>query len=281
MKHFYLFIFILLLLTSCHQQLDYPSISKDALSKELIEAKADSGLLILLKDCKTVAKVNLVFEDSLYKESNGQVFQMKRVMGTLLSPAYLMAISDRISLADTVDVGNGIYLKDGVQIEDHNADRGGYGVINAEQVIIFDSKIGMVKLLERSGNRDEKISSLDFQNFQATPEKTVAYFNRIANEDFSLYPAEKMKQIRYLLRKVITDGTGKNLDLENLEISGKTGKTNENEISCCAYFKIDESVYTCLVIISNPKEGYPSGGMMCGEVIKRIVENITNKIEMK
>ena len=267
-------IFLLLLLTSCQQNNDFQPVAELSLAKELMEVKADSGLLILLKDCKTVAKVNLVLEDSLYKESNGQVFQTKRDMGTLLSPAYLMAISDSVSLADTVDVGNGIYLKDGVQIEDHNADRGGYGVINAEQVITFDSKIGMVKLLERSGNRDEKISSLDFQNFQATPEKTLAYFNRIANEDISLYPAEKMKQIRYLLRKVITDGTGKNLDLENLEISGKTGKTNENEISCCAYFKMKGSVYTCLVIISNPKKGYPSGGMMCGEVIKRIVEEI-------
>ncbi len=86
-----------------------------------------------------------------------------------------------------------------------------------------------------------------------------------------------MKQIRYLLRKVITDGTGKNLDLENLEISGKTGKTDKNEISCCAYFKIDESVYTCLVIISNPKEGYPSGGMMCGDVIKGIINELNVK----
>ena len=271
------FLILLFFLTSCQQNGDFQSVAKSSLSKKLIETKADSGLLILLKDSKAVAKVNMILEDSLYKESNEQVFQTKRDMGTLLSPAYLMAISDCVSLTDTVDVGNGIYIKDGVQIEDHNADRGGYGVINAEQVIAFDSKIGMIKILERCGNRDEKISSLDFQNFQATPEKILAYFDRIANEDFSLYPAEKMKQIRYLLRKVITDGTGKNLDLENLEISGKTGKTDKNEISCCAYFKIDESVYTCLVIISNPKEGYPSGGMMCGEVIKRIVEEIKEK----
>ena len=280
--HLNIFSFLLVLFFNLNLGADNLfSISKEVLSKELLETKADSGLLILLKDSKAVAKVNLVLKDGLYKESNEQVFQTKRDMGTLLSPAYLMAASDFISLTDTVDVGNGIYIKDREQIEDHNADRGGYGVINAEQVIAFDSKIGMIKLLERCVNRDEKISSLGFQNFQATPEKILAYFDRIANEDFSLYPAEKMKQIRYLLRKVITDGTGKNLDLENLEISGKTGKTNENEISCCAYFKIGESVYTCLVIISNPKEGYPSGGMMCGEVIKRIVEEITNKKEIE
>ena len=276
MKQIYTLL-LLVILTSCHQLPDYSSLSKSSLSKELIETKADSGLLILLKDSKAVAKVNLVLEDSLYKESNEQVFQTKRDMGTLLSPAYLMAISDCASLTDTVDVGNGIYIKDGVQIEDHNANRGGYGVISAEQVIAFDSKIGLVKLLEKSGSVDEEISSLCFQNFQAAPEKTVTYFDRIAHEDFSLYPAEKMAEVRKALRMVVTGGTGKNLDLENLEVSGKTGKADKNEISCCAYFEMDGSIYTCLVIISNPKEGYPSGGMMCGDVIKGVVEGIKEK----
>ncbi len=191
MKHFTLIILSIFLLSSCQQENDFQSLSKSSLYKELIETKADSGLLILLKDSKAVAKVNLILEDSLYKESNEQVFQTKRDMRTLLSPAYLMAISDCVSLTDTVDVGNGIYIKDEVQIEDHNANRGGYGVISAEQVIAFDSKIGMIKLLERCENIEEKISLLGFQNFQATPEKTLAYFDRIANEDFSLYLLRK------------------------------------------------------------------------------------------
>ena len=278
MKHLTLILFsISLLLASCQQRSNIQSLSKSSLSKELIETKADSGLLILLKDSKTVAKVNLILEDSLYKEGNEQVFQTKRDMGTLLSPAYLMAISDCVSFTDTVDVGNGIYIKDGIQIEDHNANRGGYGVINMEQVIAFDSKIGMVKLLERTQGIDEKIFSLGIQDFQATPLSLVTYFDRIAHEDTTLYSSEQMKGIRNALRMVVTSGTGKNLDLDNLEVSGKTGKADKNEISCCAYFEMEGSIYTCLVIISNPKEGYPSGGMMCGDVIKRIVEEIKEK----
>lgn len=98
MKHLILIILsFFLLLTSCRQENDFQLISKSSLSKELIETKADSGLLILLKDSKVVAKVNLVLEDSLYRESNEQAFQMERDMRTLLSPAYLMAASDFIS----------------------------------------------------------------------------------------------------------------------------------------------------------------------------------------
>ena len=274
MKWIYVFLLLVILL-SCRQP-DYPSIAQSSLSQELIATKADSGLVILLKDNEVVAQINLIWEDGVYKEGNAQTFQIKRDMGTLLSPAYLMAASESITLSDTVDVGNGIYIKNGIQIEDHNANRGGYGVINAEQVIAFDSKIGLVKLLERTQGINEKISSLGIQDFQATPLSLVTYFDRIAHEDTTLYSPEQMKGIRKALRMVVTSGTGKNLDLENLEVSGKTGKADKNEISCCAYFEMDGSIYTCLVIISNPKEGYPSGGMMCGEVIKGVWKGWTN-----
>ena len=73
----YCFILFSLLLASCHHQPDYPSISQTSLSKELIATKADSGLVILLKDNEVVAQINLIREDSLYKESNEQVFQTK------------------------------------------------------------------------------------------------------------------------------------------------------------------------------------------------------------
>lgn len=97
MKQLTLMLFpFFLLLASCHQHPDYLSISKASLSKELIKTKADSGLLILLKDSKAVAKINLVLKDSLYKESHEQVFQTKRDMGTLLSPAYLITTSEFI-----------------------------------------------------------------------------------------------------------------------------------------------------------------------------------------
>jgi len=40
---------------------------------------------------------------------------------------------------------------------------------------------------------------------------------------------------------------------------------------------VNNAVYTCLVIISNPKNGYPSGGIMAGNVIKEIVNSLNNK----
>lgn len=261
----YCFILFSLLLASCQRGTDYPSISQTFLSQELIETKADSGLVILLKDNEVVAQINLIREDSLYKESNEQVFQTKRDMGTLLSPIYWMEALTRIPLQDTVDVGNGIYInKEGKEIRDHNANRGGYGVITAEQVIAFDSKVGITKLMERQGIPPARYSPLE----------VVEYYNRIAMGDTALCSGGVMRDIRSVLSKVIAEGTGKNLYREDLPIAGKTGYSEKN-VSACVYLSHGNSIYTCLVIISNPKGGYPSGGTMCGDVIKGIINGLS------
>ena len=261
----YCFILFSLLLASCQRGTDYPSISHSSLSKELIETKADSGLVILLKDNEVVAQINLIWEDGVYKKGNAQTFQIKRDMGTLLSPIYWMEALPRIPLQDTVDVGNGIYInKEGKEIRDHNANRGGYGVITAEQVIAFDSKIGITKLMERYGIPPARYSPLE----------VVEYYNRIAMGDTALCSGEAMRDIQGVLSEVIAEGTGKNLYREDLPIAGKTGYSEKN-ISACVYFSLGNSIYTCLVILSNPKEGVPSGGTMCGVVIKGIINGLS------
>lgn len=262
MKQTNILFLLLILFTSCNQ----PNFYRESLLKELTETDADAGLLILLKDNEIAAQINLIKMDSIYKDGNDEIFQMKKDMGTLLSPLYILSALDSISLTDTVDVGNGIYIKDGKEIKDHNADRGGYGVLTVEQVLAFDSKVGMTKIMERYNEKELQYSPLGIANF----------YNQIAHKDSSLCSPKVMEDIRSMLSKIIAEGIGKNLYKEDIPIAGKTGNA-ENEVSCCAYFTLDNSVYTCLVIISNPKKGYPSGGMMAGKVIKEIVNQLKEK----
>ena len=112
MKHITYLFLLLVLLSSC-QRNNLQTISKEVLSKELTEVQADSGLVILIKDNEIAAKVNLISDNGIYKEGDELSFQTKRDMGTLLSTACMMAALDCISPTDTVDVGAGIYLKDG------------------------------------------------------------------------------------------------------------------------------------------------------------------------
>lgn len=255
-----------------------PQVSEEILQEELRHVKADAGLLLLVKDSQITVKTNLVLIDTVYRKGPQEIFSKPMNTGTLLSPTFLIPALDSISPMDTVDIGNGIYIKDGVQIEDHNANRGGYGVINVEQVIAFDSKIGLLKIMEKTKRYEHVLEAnlrkMVFSPLPLSPLEIVQFYDRIAHQDTSLCSPKAMKDIRNMLRKVVTEGTGKNLYQEDLEIAGKTGSSPDNMISCCAYFEMDNSIYTCLVIISNPKEGYPSGGMMCGDVIKGIVEEI-------
>ena len=273
MKQTSILFLLFILFTSCNQ----PNFYRESLLKELTETDADSGLLILLKDNEIAAQINLIKEDSIYKDGNEEVFHQPRNTRTLLTPILFMCILDSISPTDTVDVGNGIYIMNGTEIRDHNADRGGYGVLTAEQVLAFDSKIGFIKLMEKNEQTLEtNFYKMGFSTLELSPLEIANFYNRIAHKDSSLCSPKVMEDIHRMLSKVITEGTGKNLYMEDIPIEGKTGNA-ENEVSCCAYFTLDNSVYTCLVIISNPKNGYPSGGMMAGNVIKGIVNQIKER----
>ena len=208
MKHITYLFLLLVLLLSC-QGNNLQTITKEVLSKGLVEVQADSGLVILIKDNEITAKVNLISNNGIYKEGNEQTFQTRRDMGTLLSTAYMISALDCISYTDTVDVGSGIYLKDGIRIEDHNADKGGYGVLTAEQVIAYDSKIGISKFMERCDHVKENLSRMGFSSLLVSPIEIVSFYNRIANNDHTLCSEKAMKEISNILFKVILDGTGK------------------------------------------------------------------------
>lgn len=123
---------------------------------------------------------------------------------------------------------------------------------------------------------EENFYKMGFSTLELSPLEIANFYNRIAHKDTSLCSPKVMEDIQNMLSKVITNGTGKNLYREDIPIAGKTGNADD-EVSCCAYFTLDNSVYTCLVIISNPKKGYPSGGMMAGNVINGIVNQLKEK----
>ena len=80
------------------------------------------------------------------------------------------------------------------------------------------------------------------------------------------------------------DGTGKPAKSDIITIAGKTGtaqiasggvyRTSGHNVSFCGYFPYEKPLYTCIVVISRPRVGLPSGGLMCGTVVKDIAEKI-------
>lgn len=80
------------------------------------------------------------------------------------------------------------------------------------------------------------------------------------------------------------DGTGKPAKSEVVTIAGKTGtaliasgggyRTAGHSVSFCGYFPYEKPEYSCIVVITRPRVGLPSGGLMAGTVVKDIAEKI-------
>jgi cell division protein FtsI (penicillin-binding protein 3) len=67
-----------------------------------------------------------------------------------------------------------------------------------------------------------------------------------------------------------------------ITIAGKTGTAQIQQggsvighnVAFCGYFPYEKPLYTCIVTITRPRNGLPSGGTMCGTVVKEIAEKI-------
>jgi len=145
---------------------------------------------------------------------------------------------------------------------------------------------------------------------QMPPIYTLAFYNAIANngkyirpyfvksisqngrilETFdtetinsSICSSSTLSDIRMMLQAVVEEGTGKSVHSDYVSIAGKTGTAQlqygkgqpvTHQVSFCGYFPADKPMYSAIVVIRQPRNGYPSGGLMSGGVFKTIAERV-------
>lgn len=146
---------------------------------------------------------------------------------------------------------------------------------------------------------------------QIPPISTLAFYNAIANGGTMMRPffVKEIKNrektvktnspevlipsicsqktlhiIQDMLVGVVEEGTGKAVHSDIIPIAGKTGtaqiasggvyKQAGHQVSFAGYFPADKPKYSCIVVIRQPRIGYPSGGTMSGGVFKVIAEKI-------
>lgn len=146
---------------------------------------------------------------------------------------------------------------------------------------------------------------------QIPPISTLAFYNAIANGGTMVRPLlvkeishrgkiiEKnnpevlissicsertLRIIRDMLVGVVKNGTGKAVHSDVVAIAGKTGTAQiaqngvyrqaGHQVSFAGYFPAEKPMYSCIVVIRQPRIGYPSGGTMSGGVFKTIAEKI-------
>ncbi|MCB9071286.1 MAG: transpeptidase family protein [Prevotellaceae bacterium] len=145
---------------------------------------------------------------------------------------------------------------------------------------------------------------------QMPPIYTLAFYNAIANKgkyirpyfvksisqngriletfgtetiNSSICSSSTLRDIRMMLQAVVEEGTGKAVHSDYVSIAGKTGTAQlqygkgqpvTHQVSFCGYFPADKPMYSAIVVIRQPRNGYPSGGLMSGRVFKTIAERV-------
>ncbi len=100
--------------------------------------------------------------------------------------------------------------------------------------------------------------------------------------------SETSRQMRWLMRQVVMDGTGRNADAEGYLVGGKTGTAEKTAgrgydgnallSSFVAAFPMDDPEFVVLVMLDEPNlprsQGRPTGGRVAAPVVRRVIERL-------
>ena len=155
-----------------------------------------------------------------------------------------------------------------------------------------------------------------------TPLQTLALYNAVANDGKMVKPRfvkeirrngvvvkkyetvvlseqivkkETIRKAKQMLEGVVSNGSGKSLNITAFKVGGKTGtaaiaKTGARrgsgrtaygdagdriyQASFVGYFPAENPLYTCIVVINSPSNGIYYGGAVAGPVFKEIAEKV-------
>ena len=126
------------------------------LENKLTELNALSGQVIIMKvqTGHIKAMVRVERKDNADYQPNENFSQAHE--SALMHPISILAALEtgKVKLANTIDVGDGIYICKGDTIKDHNWHRGGYDEISIKQGLASNSNIAVYKTMEKAFGDD-------------------------------------------------------------------------------------------------------------------------------
>lgn len=199
----------------------------------------------------------------------------------LIQPISILAALEtgKIHLSDTVDVENGIYYANGIEIKDHNWQRGGYGKITIQQGLAVDSEIAVYKTLVKAFANEQSYQSqlrkIGIELDSLNTIKMLTLYNAIARNDGTFANKHNVDSLKQALEYVVTDGLGQPAKSDKVKVAGKNGTMQLADgsyiVEFCGYFPTDNPQYS--IIVSIHKEGLPiSSGLMAGDVFRQIAD---------
>lgn len=251
------------------------------LENKLSEINALSGQVAIMEvqTGQIKAMVGLERKDSTNYQTCENLPQTQAL--GLIQPISILAALEtgKIHLSDTVDVENGIYSVNGIEIKDHNWQRGGYGKITIQQGLAVDSEITVYKTLLKAFANEQSYKSqlrkIGIELDSLNTIKMLTLYNAIARNDGKFANKHNVDSLKQALEYVVTDGLGQPAKSDKVKVAGKNGTIQLADssyiVEFCGYFPADNPQYS--IIVSIHKEGLPiSSGLMAGDVFRQITD---------
>src|SRR5574344_1026178 len=207
------------------------------------------------------------------------------IQTTLFSTFVLEAClnTEKISLEDTVDVGIGIKNYHGIEVKDHNWERGGYGELQVKQGYVYNSKIALLETINKafadsasyykvlSNNYKIAPQGLCYYKYSLSPIKILSLYKELANDKRQ----RVWKAIDYDLQKGFAEHVFRGMD----NIWGKFGSikddTKDYSMDVCGIYPLNNPKY--IIYIRMTKHELPCSGIMTAEAFKEISKIIDSK----
>ena len=249
------------------------------LEDKLSELNALSGQAIIMEvqTGQIKAMVGLERKDSATYQTSENLPQTQTL--GLIQPLSILAAMEtgKVKLSDTVNVGNGIYSNNGIEIKDHNWQRGGYGTITIQQGLAVSSEIAVYKTIEKAFGNEQayqaQLNKMGINLDSLNTLKMLTLYNDIAKNG-NIASKANTDSLKQALKYVVTDGLGQTAKSEKVQVAGKTGTLQLEDgsyiVEFCGYFPADNPQYS--IIVSINKEDLPAAGFMAGDVFRQIVD---------
>ncbi len=142
--------------------IDIQDITEKALVDKLKEIDAESGTAVVMEvatgEIKAITNMARIREGVYTETLNHAVADESEPGSTFKVASMIVALEDGVCQpGDSVDTGKGVFMYKGRhRMTDHNMNRGGYGMITAEQAIWYSSNIGVAKLILKGYENNPK-----------------------------------------------------------------------------------------------------------------------------
>ena len=179
----------------------------------------------------------------------------------------------------------------GATLRDHNWHRGGYGEITVRQGFEVSSNISKYWIAKKAfGNETafaEAMGRLGYAvedttlvynsigyGIPVTPLQNLTFYNALAKENSVVADS-----VRSALESAVYEGLAIPAQAENVRVAGATGTArfvdDSYAVEFCGYFPADNPKYSIIVTLNKP-ELPVSGGLMAGDVFRRIVNYVAH-----